>query len=84
MKGWEPKLDTSTSNGKSGIAELKRDYVNGDLGFDPLNLKPDTKQEFETMRTKELQNGRLAMIGVTGMVVQELIDKKGIWEHFGY
>ena len=29
VKGWEPKLDMTTSNGKSGIAELKPDYVNG-------------------------------------------------------
>ena len=56
----------------------------GDLGFDPLRLKPETKQEFEVVRTKELQNGRLAMIGVTGMVVQELVDTKGIWEHLGW
>ena len=53
------------------------------MGFDPLRLKPTTKQEFETIRTKELQNGRLAMIGVTGIVVQELVDTKGVWEHLG-
>ena len=27
----------------------------------------------DTMRTKELQNGRLAMIGIAGMVAQELV-----------
>ena len=29
INGWEPKLDMKTSNGKSGIAELKKEYING-------------------------------------------------------
>merc|ERR1711937_703054 len=32
-----------------------------------------TNQELVTMQTKELNNGRLAMIAVAGMVAQELV-----------
>jgi hypothetical protein len=52
---------------------LKRDRMPGDFGFDPLNMysRMFPAEQIE-MRTKELNNGRLAMIGITGMVVQEL------------
>jgi hypothetical protein len=55
------------------IAELKEDYVNGDLGFDPLGFKPSNEDSFNNIRTKELQIGRLAMLGVAGIVAQELV-----------
>ena len=44
---------------------------------------PTTEQGFEDKRTKELQNGRLAMLAVAGIISQELIDGKGVWEHLG-
>ena len=44
----------------------------GTLGFDPLGFAPTTPKGLETMKVKELNNGRLAMIGVLGMMVQEL------------
>ena len=34
------------------------------------------------IKTKELQNGRLAMLGVAGIVAQELTDGKEILCHF--
>ena len=34
------------------------------------------------MATKELQNGRLAMIAVAGFILQELVNGKGIIENF--
>jgi hypothetical protein len=34
------------------------------------------------MQTKELQNGRLAMLAAAGFLAQELVDGKGIFEHF--
>eukprot|EP01025_Chloroclados_australasicus_P035245 TRINITY_DN35949_c0_g1_i1.p1 TRINITY_DN35949_c0_g1~~TRINITY_DN35949_c0_g1_i1.p1 ORF type:complete len:124 (-),score=9.07 TRINITY_DN35949_c0_g1_i1:248-619(-) len=46
--------------------------------FDPLGLCPKDKAEFDNLQTKEINNGRLAMIGVAGFVAQELVNGKGI------
>jgi light-harvesting complex I chlorophyll a/b binding protein 1 len=54
-------------------------YQPGDLGFDPLGLCPTDKAEFDVLQTKELNNGRLAMIGMAGIIVQELITNKPIF-----
>ena len=62
----------------TGEGGLKEDYSPGDLGFDPLGLKPKTEAELMTMQTKELNNGRLAMIGIAGMLVQELVNPADI------
>lgn len=47
-------------------------YIPGDLGFDPLDFytsaPSDSKRELEL---KELNNGRLAMLAITGFVAQE-------------
>ena len=51
---------------------IKSDHVAGDYGFDPLGLKPVDPAELFEMQTKELNNGRLAMIAIAGMVGQEL------------
>ena len=61
---------------------LRKEYIPGDIGFDPLGLKPTDPVEFEAMQTKELQNGRLAMLAAAGFMAQELVDGKGILEHF--
>jgi hypothetical protein len=50
---------------------IKEDHVPGDLGFDPLGLKPKDPKEFKEMQTKEINNGRLAMIAAAGMIAQE-------------
>jgi len=67
----------SKPNAVSGVATgdlLTADYYPGDIGFDPMGLKPTDADEFATIQTKELQNGRLAMLGIAGMVAQELVD----------
>jgi hypothetical protein len=51
---------------------MRTDYTPGDLGFDPLGLKPTDPVALKEMQTKELNNGRLAMIAIAGMVGQEL------------
>ena len=54
---------------------IRSDHEAGDLGFDPLGLKPTDPAELKEMQTKELNNGRLAMIAAAGMIVQELVTK---------
>ncbi len=51
---------------------IRSDYEAGHLGFDPLGLKPTNAAELLEMQNKELNNGRLAMIAIAGMVGQEL------------
>jgi len=75
-KGWvEPGL------GK--LFTLRENYYPGDLGFDPAGLKPTDASEFAAMQSKELSNGRLAMLAVAGMCVQELVNGKAILENLG-
>jgi len=58
------------------VFTLRDRYYPGDLGVDPMGLKPTEAKEFATMQTKELSNGRLAMLAVAGMCVQELLNGK--------
>eukprot|EP00966_Prymnesium_polylepis_P219908 5087106-Prymnesium_polylepis.1 len=51
--------------------KLKPGYTPGDLGFDPLGLKPTDPAELREMQTKELQNGRIAMLAAAGFMAQE-------------
>jgi hypothetical protein len=57
---------------------LRENYYPGDLGFDPLGLKPKSADGFATQQTKELNNGRLAMLAVAGFCVQELVNHQTI------
>ena len=59
---------------------LNEDYYPGDVGFDPLGLKPTDPEAFAEMQTKELQNGRLAMLAAAGFLAQELVNHKPILE----
>lgn len=65
----------------TGFNALKDDYEMGNLFFDPLGLAPTDAEELKVMRTKELNNGRLAMIAIAGFVVQELVNNTEIFEH---
>jgi len=77
-------VDPTTAS-KEEIGKYRTDYIPGDLGFDPLGLKSDDPEVFKSKQTKELQNGRLAMLAVSGFLAQELSDKKGLVEHLlGY
>ena len=77
--GWvEPENVKFDQPGK-----LRDSYIPGNLGFDPLGLKPEDPAEFEKMQNYELQNGRLGMLAAAGMIAQEMVDGKGIYEHWG-
>ena len=52
---------------------LEDTYVPGDLSFDPLGIKPSDETELESLKNKEINNGRLAMGAIVVMVLQELI-----------
>ena len=58
---------------------LREGYLPGDLGFDPMGLKPKGEAELLAMQNKELNNGRLAMIAAAGMIAQELATGKKLF-----
>ena len=55
------------------MRSLRENYTPGELNFDPMGLLPKDEAGILSMKNKELNNGRLAMIGVAGMTVQELV-----------
>jgi len=82
--GWEEPVKAMSYNSDNEIkgtfgALLRDDYYPGDIGFDPLGLKPSDAKEFADIQTKELQNGRLAMLAAIGMIVQEQITHDKIF-----
>jgi len=75
VTNWEPK-------GSENQGFYREDVDIGDLQWDPLEWYPEDPVEQDIIRTKELQNGRLAMLATAGIVAQELIDGKEILCHF--
>jgi hypothetical protein len=68
QKGWaDPNEDPDN------FQSLKEGYYPGDIGFDPLGLKPDNPEELRAMQEKELNNGRLGMIAAAGFMAQEAV-----------
>jgi hypothetical protein len=70
----EPWATEFLPDGKVNSATwtVRTDREPGDLGFDPLGLKPKDPEGLKKMQTKELNNGRLAMLAAAGMIAQEL------------
>jgi len=62
---------------------MGRDRQPGDLGFDPLGLKPKDAGEFKEMQTKEINNGRLAMMAAAAMIAQEVATGDKLFGHYG-
>jgi len=61
------------------IFTMKVNRTSGDLGWDPLGLKPTKPAELLELQNKEILNGRLAMISVAGMIAQELVTGKKLF-----
>lgn len=58
---------------------VKSGRVPGDLGWDPLGLKPKDPKEFKEMQNKEINNGRLAMLAAAGIIMQEIATGEKIF-----
>lgn len=65
VKGWEEP---------GGLTFMRPNYNPGELGFDPLGLKPTNAAEYKDMATKEINNGRLAMLAIAAFIVQEEVS----------
>ena len=50
--GWMPPSE--------GMQQLRPEYVPGDLGFDPLGMRPSSDADLLAMKNKELNNGACA------------------------
>lgn len=79
INNYEPRSETKNLDRP---ARLRDDVEPGDLKWDPLGWYPSDPVEQQAIKTKELQNGRLAMLAVAGIVAQELVDGKEVLCHF--
>lgn len=77
---WAITLLTAAAIDVYGINRSKNapDYFPGNLGFDPLGLFPKDAEGQRQMQLKELKNGRLAMIAITGFAFQEFATKLAV------
>jgi|AntAceMinimDraft_1070359.scaffolds.fasta_scaffold11446_2 hypothetical protein len=61
---------------------LKDDFTPGNYGWDPLGLSKDKDEEWlNNAKLKELNNGRLAMLVIAGLVVQERVNGLNITDN---
>ena len=65
LKGWEQP-------GNSDDLVLKADYFPGDIGFDPLGLKPDNYEEFAEMTEDQTATEEIQMTTGAEKISQQL------------
>ena len=68
---------TTFEDPQKALWTLKDDHSPGDIGFDPLNFGAKAD-----LRSEELLFGRLAMLGIVGMVSQELATQTWLFTWF--
>ena len=49
----------------------------GDFSWDPFQIRPESEDKLNELQTKELKNGRLAMLSVAGMAYQTYLTGQG-------
>eukprot|EP00967_Tisochrysis_lutea_P036190 scaffold43532_cov34-Tisochrysis_lutea.AAC.2 len=81
QKGWANPYESSDN-----LQRLKPGYypgggelttsaqLAGDLGWDPLGIKPEDPMRFRRMQECELSHGRLAMLAAAGFMAQEAVS----------
>jgi len=77
-RGWANPTAIDGSSEARELFELRDDYTPGDLDFDPLGLKPKSQSELLDIKNKELSNGRVAMLAVATLVLEELATEEPI------
>ena len=73
--GWISFVEACSFAALANMNEFDRQP--GDFGFDPLKLYPKSEEKQKEMQLKELKNGRLAMIGIGGMVADAAVSGHG-------
>merc|ERR1719324_1523765 len=68
-----PQTSFTREGATSDFQRLRPGYIPGDLGFDPLGLKPTDPAELRVMQEKELSHGRLGMLAAAGFMAQEAV-----------
>jgi hypothetical protein len=76
--GYGPNLQILSFIGTIELATWRKTFDGegepGDFGFDPMNqLKGKSEAQINELKLKEIKNGRLAMVAIIGMLVQNLI-----------
>ena len=76
------RASTGWASPTEALWTLNDDYYPGDIGFDPLGLKPTDPAEYAAMQTKELSNGRLGMLAAAGMIAQEVVTRAPLFNSY--
>jgi len=67
---WQLVISIFIAEGLRAQIIFGTDSPPGEHGFDPFGLLPKTPEGIQDMKTKELLNGRLAMIAIIGFYAQ--------------
>jgi len=69
-----PAFDKPVNGEPESNWKIRADHIPGDAGlFGGAKMAVEDPKKFKDMQTKEINNGRLAMMGIAGMVAQELV-----------